>query len=96
MNTIINRFNELNRNTRIAIIIALCVFTPAVSIGFTVLFNGIGAAFSIIGIALGLLNWKGVLFMVMVCGAFIAKALYTWAMEEEEEDTQQEDDIFNW
>jgi hypothetical protein len=96
MNTIINRFNELNRNTRIAIIIALCVFTPAVSIVFTVLFNGIGAAFSVIGIVISLLNWKGVLFMVMVFGAFIAKASYTWAMEEEEEDTQQEDDTFNW
>ena len=95
MNTIINRFNELNRNTRIAIIVALCVFTPAVSIGFTVLFNGIGAAFSIIGIALGLLNWKGVLFIVIVCGAFIAKALYEWAMEEEE-DTELEDDTFSW
>jgi len=81
MSSLINWFNNLSRNTRILLIIAVCLFTPIV--GFT--FN---IVFSVIGLVISLLNWKGVLFFFIVGMFFSVKALYTWVYSEEEEDTQ--------
>jgi DMSO/TMAO reductase YedYZ heme-binding membrane subunit len=96
MNTIIEWFKDQTRNTQIAIAVAVCVFTPAVSIVLSILVDGIGAAFSVIGFILSLLNWKGVLFIVMVCAVLIARASYTWVMDEDGTDTELEDDTFSW
>lgn len=98
MNTITNWFNNLSRSTRIILIVAVCLFTPAVSIAFTIIFGGISAVFSIIGFAISMLNWKGVLFFVIVGMFFAAKAGYNWIMSEEEDDdfTDVEDNPFSW
>jgi hypothetical protein len=96
MNTIIEWFKDQTRNTQIAIAVAVCVFTPAVSIVLSIFVDGIGAAFSVIGFILSLLNWKGVLFIVMVCAVLIARASYTWVMDEGGTDTELEDDTFSW
>jgi hypothetical protein len=79
------------------LIAAVCLFTPAVSIAFTILFGGISAAFSIIGFVLSMLNWKGVLFFIIIGMFFAAKAGYSWVMSEEEDDTTDvEDNPFSW
>ena len=96
MNTLTTWYNSLTRNTQMAIIVAIGMFTPVVSIAFTILFGGISAAFSIIGFVLSLLNWKGVLFFFIVGMFFAAKAGYTWIMDEDEDDTTLEDDTFSW
>ena len=96
MNSLINWFNNLSRNTRILLVVAVCLFTPAVSIAFTIIFGGISAVFSIIGFAFNMLNWKGVLFFFIVGMFFAAKAGYTWIMDEDEDDTTLEDDTFSW
>jgi uncharacterized membrane protein required for colicin V production len=96
MNSLINWFNNLSRNTRILLVVAVCLFTPAVSIAFTIIFGGISAVFSIIGFAFSMLNWKGVLFFFIVGMFFAAKAGYTWIMDEDEDDTTLEDDTFSW
>lgn len=84
METLINWFRGLSRTAQITIIIAVGVFTPAVSIAFSIIFGGIGAVFSVIGFALSMLNWKGVLFFIIVGMFFAAKAGYNWIMSEEE------------
>jgi hypothetical protein len=84
MSSLINWFRGLSRATQITIIIAVGVFTPAVSIAFSIIFGGIGAVFSVIGFALSMLNWKGVLFFIIVGMFFAAKAGYNWIMSEEE------------
>jgi hypothetical protein len=90
MSSLINWFNNLNRNTRIILIVAVCLFTPVVSIAFTVIFGALGIVFS-------LLNWKGVLFFFIVGMVFAVKALYVWVMSEEEDDsTEVEDNSFSW
>lgn len=90
MSSLINWFNNLNRNTRIILIVAVCLFTPVVSIAFTVIFGALGIVFS-------LLNWKGVLFFFIVGMVFAVKALYAWVMSEEEDDsTEVEDNSFSW
>jgi arginine exporter protein ArgO len=96
MNSLINWFNNLSRNTRILLVVAVCLFTPVVSVAFTILFGGISAAFSIIGFVLSMLNWKGVLFFLIVGMFFAAKAGYTWVMDEDEDDTDSEDDTLSW
>jgi uncharacterized membrane protein required for colicin V production len=98
MNTITNWFNNLGRSSRIILIVAVCLFTPGVSIAFSIIFGGIGAAFSIIGFAFNMLNWKGVLFFVIIGMFFAGKAAYNWIMSEEEDDysTQVEDNPFSW
>jgi len=84
LETLINWFRGLSRTAQITIIIAVGVFTPAVSIAFSIIFGGIGAVFSVIGFALSMLNWKGVLFFIIVGMFFAAKAGYNWIMSEEE------------
>jgi hypothetical protein len=43
-----------------------------------------------------LLNWKGVLFFLIVGMFFAAKAGYSWIMDEDEDDTTLQDDTFSW
>jgi len=90
MSSLINWFRGLSRATQITIIIAVGVFTPAVSIAFSIIFGGIGAVFSVIGFALSMLNWKGVLFFIIVGMFFAAKAGYNWIMSEEEEGIEED------
>ncbi len=90
METLINWFRGLSRAAQITIIIAVGVFTPAVSIAFSIIFGGIGAVFSVIGFALSMLNWKGVLFFIIVGMFFAAKAGYNWIMSEEEEGIEED------
>lgn len=94
METLINWFRGLSRAAQITIIIAVGVFTPAVSIAFSIIFGGIGAVFSIIGFVFSMLNWKGVLFFFIVGMFFAAKAGYSWVMSEEED--IEEDDDNSW
>ena len=96
MNSLTTWYNNLSRNMQIAIIVAIGMFTPVVSIAFTILFGGISAIFSLIGFVLSLLNWKGVLFFFIVGMFFAAKAGYTWIMDEDEDDITLEDDTFSW
>ena len=96
MNTLTTWYNSLTRNTQMAIIVAIGMITPVVSIAFTILFGGISAIFSLIGFVLSLLNWKGVLFFFIVGMFFAAKAGYTWIMDEDEDDITLEDDTFSW
>jgi hypothetical protein len=90
LETLINWFRGLSRAAQITIIIAVGVFTPAVSIAFSIIFGGIGAVFSVIGFALSMLNWKGVLFFIIVGMFFAAKAGYNWIMSEEEEGIEED------
>lgn len=90
LETLINWFRGLSRAAQITIIIAVGVFTPAVSIAFSIIFGGIGAVLSVIGFAFSLLNWKGVLFFVVVGMVFAGKAGYTWIMSEEEEGIEED------
>ena len=80
---------------RIAIIVGVCLFTPIVSVVFTILIGGISAIFSIIGLAFSMLNWKGVLFFFIVGMVFAAKLGYEWVMDEEE-DYLVEEEPFIW
>jgi hypothetical protein len=95
MNSLINWFNGLSRNMRIAILVGVCLFTPIVSVVFTILIGGISAIFSIIGFAFSMLNWKGVLFFFIVGMVFAAKLGYEWVMDEEE-DYLAEEEPFIW
>lgn len=94
METLVNYFRGLPRNIQISLILAVGVFTPAVSIAFTILFGGISAVFSIIGFAFNMLNWKGVLFFVIVGMFFAGKAGYNWIMSEEE-DIEEDDNSWD-
>ena len=94
METLVNYFRGLPRNIQISLILAVGVFTPAVSIAFTILFGGISAIFSIIGFALSMLNWKGVLFFFIVGMVFAAKLGYEWVMSEEE-DIEEDDNSWD-
>ncbi len=94
METLVNYFRGLPRNIQISLILAVGVFTPAVSIAFTILFGGISAVFSVIGFALSMLNWKGVLFFIIVGMFFAAKAGYNWIMSEEE-DIEEDDNSWD-
>ena len=96
MNSLINWYNNLSRNMQIAIIVAIGMFTPVVSIAFTILFGGISAAFSLIGFVFSMLNWKGVLFFFIVGMVLAAKAGYTWVMDEDEDANELEDNTFSW
>lgn len=92
----INWFRGLSRNIQISLILAVGVFTPAVSIMFTIVFGGISAVFNIIGFAISMLNWKGVLFFVIVGMFFAAKAGYNWITEEDDFDPDDfESESFN-
>jgi hypothetical protein len=95
MNSLINWFNGLSRNMRIAILVGVCLFTPIVSVVFTILIGGISAIFSIIGFIFSILNWKGVLFFLVVGMVFAAKLGYEWAMDEEE-NYLAEEEPFIW
>ena len=95
MNSLINWYNNLSRNMQIAIIVAIGMFTPVVSIAFTILFGGISAVFSLIGFVFSMLNWKGVLFFLVVGMVFAAKLGYKWVMDEEE-DYLAEEEPFIW
>ena len=94
METLVNYFRGLPRNIQISLILAVGVFTPAVSIAFTILFGGISAVFSVIGFALSMLNWKGVLFFIIVGMFFAAKAGYNRIMSEEE-DIEEDDNSWD-
>jgi len=94
LEALINWFRGLSRATQITIIIAIGVFTPAVSIAFSIIFGGIGAVFSVIGFAFGLLNWKGVLFFVVIGLFFAGKAGYNWIMSEDE-DIEEDDNSWD-
>lgn len=85
LEALINWFRGLSRAVQTTIIIAICLFTPVVSIAFSMFFGGIGAACNILGFMLGLLNWKGVLFLVIVGIVFAGKAGYNWIMSEDED-----------
>jgi len=89
---VINWFRGLSRTVQIIIIGALIVFTPVVSIAFSILFGGISAAFSIVGFMFNILNWKGVLFFLVIGIFFAAKAGYNFIENYEVEDTYSEDD----
>lgn len=79
MQTLINKFRELSRNTQIAIVIAVCVFTPIV-----------GMVFGIIGFVLGFVKWSVAIPMLLVFGGYKA---YDFIFNSENE--EEEEDIFN-
>jgi hypothetical protein len=88
MNAMINWYKNLDRNTQIVIAVAVC-FTPIVGIVLNIVFG-------IVGIIFNLINWKGVLFFVIVGIVFAAKALYTWVDSDDDDDTDIEDNPFTW
>ena len=92
MDTVINWFRGLPRNIQITLMLAVGVFTPIVSIAFTILFGGISAMFSLLGLVLGLLNWKGVLFFAIVGIFFAGKAAINFIENYEVDDEETEDD----
>lgn len=92
MEPVINWFRGLPRNIQITLMLAVGVFTPIVSIVFTLFFAGVSGAFSIIGFVLGALDWKGVLFFLVIGIFFAAKAGYNFIENYEVEDTYTEED----
>jgi CHASE2 domain-containing sensor protein len=80
MQTLINKFRELSRNTQIAIIIAVCVFTPIVAI--------IG---SVLGFVLGFVKWSVAIPMLLI---FVGYKAYDVLFNTEDEE-EEEEDIFN-
>jgi len=91
LDTIINWFRGLSRTVQISLILAVGVFTPIVSIVFGIFFNGIGAMFSLLGLVFNMLNWKGVLFFLIVGLAIGARAAYNLIENYEVEDVEIED-----
>jgi hypothetical protein len=65
METLINKFRELSRNTQIAIIISVCVFTPIV-----------GMVFGIIGFILGFIKWSVAIPMLLIFAGYKAYSGY--------------------
>ena len=92
MDAIINWWSNLPRSIQISLMLAVGVFTPVVSIVFGIFFNGIGAMFSLLGLVLGLLNWKGVLFFIIVGMFFAGKAAINFIENYEVDDEETEDD----
>ena len=88
MDTIIDWFRGLSRAAQYFILIAVCVFTPVVGIAFSLIFGGIGAAFSVIGFVLGFVNW-GVAFAIL-CGYGIYRVYV--AFNKDDDDATQDDD----
>ena len=77
METLINRFRELSRNTQIAIIISVCVFTPIV-----------GTVFGIIGFILGFVKWSVAIPMLLIFAGY--KAYNVVFNDNNEEDEEEE------
>lgn len=80
MQTLINKFRELSRNTQIAIVIAVCVFTPIV-----------GMVFGVIGFILGFVKWSVAIPMILIFAGYKA---YDVVFNTEDEETE-EDNVFN-
>jgi uncharacterized membrane protein YhdT len=80
MQTLINKFRELSRNTQIAIVIAVCVFTPIV-----------GMVFGIIGFVLSFVKWSVAIPMLLIFAGYKA---YDFVFNTEDEEDEEED-IFN-
>jgi hypothetical protein len=95
MDAIINYYRNLPRTMQITLWLAVGVFTPIVSIVFGIFFNGIGAMFSLLGLVLGLLNWKGVLFFAIVGIFFAGKAAINFIENYEVEEDVQEDNSWD-
>jgi hypothetical protein len=95
MDAIINWWSNLPRNIQISLMLAVGVFTPVVSIVFGIFFNGIGAMFSLLGLVLGLLNWKGVLFFAIVGIFFAGKAAINFIENYEVDDVEIEDNSWD-
>lgn len=72
MQTIINWFNNLSRNAKIAILVAVAVFTPVVGIVFTVVFGAIGGAFTVLGFVLSFVNWGVATLLILAFGGYKA------------------------
>ena len=89
MDAFINWFRGLSRAAQIAIFVAVAIFTPAVGIIFSIIFNGVGALFTIIGFILGFVNW-GVAFLCAL--GFGGYWFYRWINSEEE---VEEDNSWN-
>jgi uncharacterized membrane protein required for colicin V production len=93
VDAIINWFNGLSRNTKIALLVAVSIFTPAVGILFSIVFSGIGAIFTVIGFIFGFVNW-GVLFLLII--GFGGYKGYKWIQENGSLDEDAEEDDLGW
>jgi uncharacterized membrane protein len=87
MDTIINWFRGLSRNAQIGIIIALAVFTPVVSVVFSIVFGGIGAIFTVLGFVLGYVNWGIATLLLLGYGGFV---FYRWINSEDESEEEED------
>jgi uncharacterized membrane protein required for colicin V production len=93
METIINWFSNLSRNAKIALLVAVAIFTPAVGILFSIVFSGIGAIFTVVGFVFGFVNW-GVAFLLII--GFGGYKAYKWIQDNGSFDEEEEDEDFSW
>ena len=82
MDTIINWLNGLSRKAKIALLVAVAIFTPAVGILFAVAFSAIGAVFTVLGFVLGFVNWGVATLLILGFGGYKA---YRWAQVKSDE-----------
>ena len=92
METIINWLKGLSRNAKIALIVAVAIFTPVVGIMFSIVFSGIGAIFTVLGFVLGFVNW-GVAFLLAL--AFGGYKGYKSIQDNNSVDADEEEE-FSW
>jgi Kef-type K+ transport system membrane component KefB len=91
METIINWLKGLSRNAKIALIIAVAIFTPVVGIALSIVFTGISAVFTVLGFVFGFVNW-GVAFLLIL--AFAGYKVYV--LFKDGESTDEEEDLDAW
>lgn len=72
METIINWLNGLSKQAKIALLVAVAIFTPAVGILFSIVFSGIGAIFTVLGFVLGFVNWGVAFLLALAFGGYKA------------------------
>lgn len=92
METIINWLKGLSRNAKIALIVAVAIFTPVVGIAFSIVFTGIGAFFTVLGFVLGFVNW-GVAFILIL--AFAGYKGYNLLNNDDESTDEEEIDAWD-
>jgi type III secretory pathway component EscS len=90
LDPILNWLNGLSRNAKIAIVVAIMIFTPVVGIAFSAFFGAVGIMFSALGFVLGLVNWG--VFLLLTAG-FVGYRAYRWTQEDLEELEEDEDDL---
>lgn len=106
METIINYIARMSFVQKAVLVIGLILFTPIVGVVFTLAFGGVqllsawvslllNIVFAMVGFLFSMLNWKGVLFLVIVGLVIGARAAYIYIMNSDV-DGEVNDDNNSW